>query len=89
VQPLAVGIADINHRTASGRSRRAEYIGRMTPAEFKGRLRLLGLTTVTAADALKVSRFSIASWQIGLRRIPDLVGVALDELEAKSRSSKR
>ena len=56
----------------------------MTPHEFKRRLKQLGLlTTASAAEQLRVSRYAIMHWKAGRRKIPDIVGAALDAVELR------
>lgn len=57
----------------------------MTKHEFKKRLKQLGLTTTTAAQALGVSRFAVMHWKAGRRAIPNMVAIALDSVELKRR----
>ncbi|MFO0705503.1 MAG: transcriptional repressor LexA [Nitrospira sp.] len=44
----------------------------------------LGLTQQQLADALNTTRVSVARYEAGMRRIPGLVQVALEQLERKS-----
>jgi repressor LexA len=44
----------------------------------------LGLTQQQLADALSTTRVSVARYEAGMRRIPGLVQVALEQLERKS-----
>ena len=56
----------------------------MTPHEFKKRLKSLGLlTTATAAAELRVSRYAVMHWKAGRRKIPAIVGAALDAVELR------
>lgn len=52
----------------------------MKPVELKRVREQLGLTQRQLADALQTTRVSVARYEAGMRRIPGLVQVALDQL---------
>lgn len=56
----------------------------MKSADLKRVRERLGLTQQQLADALNTTRVSVARYEAGMRRIPGLVQVALEQLERKS-----
>ena len=52
----------------------------MTPADLKRVREQLGLTQQQLADALQTTRVSVARYEAGMRRIPGMVKVAIDQL---------
>ena len=52
----------------------------VTPSQLKRRRRALGLTQAGLAEALGVRRETIARWEIGSRRIPELAARLLKTL---------
>ena len=56
----------------------------MKPTDLKGIREQLGLTQQQLADALQTTRVSVARYEAGMRRIPGMVQVALDQLGRSS-----
>ncbi|NWF74664.1 MAG: helix-turn-helix domain-containing protein, partial [Nitrospirae bacterium] len=56
----------------------------MRPTELKRVREQLGLTQQQLADALRTTRVSVARYEAGMRRIPGMVNVALDQLVRSS-----
>ncbi|MEP6935809.1 MAG: transcriptional repressor LexA [Nitrospirota bacterium] len=52
----------------------------MTPTDLKRVREQLGLTQQQLADALQTTRVSVARYEAGMRRIPGMVHVAIDQL---------
>ena len=52
----------------------------MKPADLKRAREQLGLTQQQLADTLRTTRVSVARYEAGMRRIPGLVKVAIDQL---------
>ena len=52
----------------------------MKPADLKRVREQLGLTQQQMADALRTTRVSVARYEAGMRRIPGMVQVTLDQL---------
>ena len=52
----------------------------MRPADLKRIREQLGLTQQQLADALRTTRVSVARYEAGMRRIPGMVKVAIDQL---------
>jgi repressor LexA len=52
----------------------------MKPVDLKRMREQLGLTQQQLADALKTTRVSVARYEAGMRRIPGMVQVMLDQL---------
>jgi repressor LexA len=52
----------------------------MKPADLKRVREQLGLTQQQLADALQTTRVSVARYEAGMRRIPGMVKVAIDQL---------
>src|SRR5512147_597796 len=52
----------------------------MRPADLKRVREQLGLTQQQLADALRTTRVSVARYEAGMRRIPGMVNVAIDQL---------
>jgi repressor LexA len=52
----------------------------MEPADLKRVREQLGLTQQQLADALQTTRVSVARYEAGMRRIPGMVKVAIDQL---------
>ncbi len=59
----------------------------MKPADLKNIREELGLTQQQLADALQTTRVSVARYEAGMRRIPGMVQVALDQLGRSSQIS--
>ena len=53
----------------------------MKPADLKRTREQLGLTQQQLADALRTTRVSVARYEAGMRRIPGMVKVAIDQLD--------
>jgi len=56
----------------------------MKPIELKRMREQLGLTQQQLADALRTTRVSVARYEAGMRRIPGMVKVAIDQLSPSS-----
>jgi repressor LexA len=56
----------------------------MKPIELKRIREQLGLTQQQLADALRTTRVSVARYEAGMRRIPGMVKVAIDQLSRSS-----
>jgi repressor LexA len=56
----------------------------MKPADLKHMREQLGLTQQQLADALQTTRVSVARYEAGMRRIPGMVKVAIDQLSRSS-----
>jgi repressor LexA len=56
----------------------------MKPADLKRVREQLGLTQQQLADALRTTRVSVARYEAGMRRIPGMVQVMLDQLGRSS-----
>jgi repressor LexA len=56
----------------------------MKPADLKHIREGLGLTQQQLADALRTTRVSVARYEAGMRRIPGMVRVMLDQLSRSS-----
>jgi repressor LexA len=56
----------------------------MKPTDLKRVREQLGLTQQQLADALQTTRVSVARYEAGMRRIPGMVQVALDQLGRSS-----
>jgi repressor LexA len=56
----------------------------MKPADLKNIREELGLTQQQLADALQTTRVSVARYEAGMRRIPGMVKVMLDQLRRSS-----
>jgi repressor LexA len=56
----------------------------MKPADLKRVREQLGLTQQQMADALRTTRVSVARYEAGMRRIPGMVQVTLDQLGRSS-----
>lgn len=56
----------------------------MKPIDLKHTREELGLTQQQLADALNTTRVSIARYEVGMRRIPGMVQVALEQLGRSS-----
>jgi len=56
----------------------------MRPPELKRIREHLGLTQQQLADALRTTRVSVARYEAGMRRIPGMVKVAIDQLSRAS-----
>ena len=56
----------------------------MKPADLKRVREQLGLTQQQMADALRTTRVSVARYEAGMRRIPGMVQVMLDQLGRSS-----
>ena len=56
----------------------------MKPVDFKRVREQLGLTQLQMADALRTTRVSVARYEAGMRRIPGMVQVTLDQLGRSS-----
>jgi len=56
----------------------------MKPADLKRVREQLGLTQQQLADALRTTRVSVARYEAGMRRIPGMVKVAIDQLSRSS-----
>ena len=56
----------------------------MKPADLKRVREQLGLTQQQLADALRTTRVSVARYEAGMRRIPGMVQVTLDQLGRSS-----
>jgi len=56
----------------------------MKPADLKRVREQLGLTQQQMADALQTTRVSVARYEAGMRRIPGMVQVTLDQLGRSS-----
>ena len=52
----------------------------MKPVDLKRLREQLGLTQQQLADALQTTRVSVARYEAGMRRIPGMVKVAIDQL---------
>ena len=52
----------------------------MKPADLKRARKQLGLTQQQLADTLRTTRVSVARYEAGMRRIPGMVKVAIDQL---------
>ncbi|THJ21622.1 MAG: repressor LexA [Nitrospira sp. CG24E] len=59
----------------------------MKPADLKHLREQLGLTQQQLADALRTTRVSVARYEAGMRRIPGMVKVAIDQLGRSSEIS--
>jgi hypothetical protein len=55
----------------------------MTKADFKARLKFLGLSNYQASKILRVSRYAVMHWQAGRRRIPMVNETVLDDYAAR------
>lgn len=56
----------------------------MKPAELKRIREQLGLTQQQLAEALRTTRVSVARYEAGMRRIPGMVKVAIEQLSRSS-----
>jgi repressor LexA len=56
----------------------------MRPADLKNIREEMGLTQQQLADALQTTRVSVARYEAGMRRIPGMVKVMLDQLRRSS-----
>src|SRR5262245_14781753 len=56
----------------------------MKPTELKRIREQLGLTQQQLADALRTTRVSVARYEAGMRRIPGMVKVAIEQLSRSS-----
>lgn len=58
----------------------------VNPVVLKETRKRLGLTQEQLAIELSVSRVSIIRWEAGTRRIPQMVGLALKQIELELRA---
>ena len=56
----------------------------MNSQELKHIREQLGLTQQQLADALRTTRVSIARYEAGMRRIPRIVPIVLDQLRSRT-----
>lgn len=61
----------------------------VTPEQLKRSRGVLGMTQEELAGELGVSRETVARWEIGTRRIPELAARLLARMQANGRARKK
>lgn len=61
----------------------------MDPSTLKSIRDRLGMTQADLAEALSVSRVTVARWEIGTHRIPESVALAVQHLKPKKGRKRR
>ena len=61
----------------------------VTPDEFKRRRRRLGLTQAQIAEQLGVAWNTVARWEMGIRRIPEMAVRLLGRLEQDRKKGRK
>ena len=61
----------------------------MRPEELKSMRKRLGITQEELASSLGVHRVSVARWEAGMRKIPNMLTLAIKALESERQKGRK